>query len=126
MTFTQTEVIFASMNPDRRIAGLTPFCCFPRPKVIEAGFVVSFFLGKVLSHSITGAVALRRGSAARTGGEELTERQLEDAVTPHLTRSRELYFVFKERKNESPMGYRVKDIEASHLSVHPNASDLDP
>ena len=38
-------------------------------------------------------------SSSATGApiEFLSERQLEDAATPHLTRPRVLYFVFKER-----------------------------
>jgi hypothetical protein len=36
------------------------------------------------------------GGSAANKTEFLTERQLENAVTPHLTRPRELYFVFKE------------------------------
>jgi hypothetical protein len=54
----------------------------------------------MLPDSITGTVTLRRGSATNTRAEFLTERELEDAVTPHLTRPRELYLVFKEHAGE--------------------------
>jgi hypothetical protein len=77
-------------------------CVVPCRKVIEPSFIVTFFLGELESHSITDAVALCLCSSTGTGEEFLTERQLEDAATPHLTRPRERYFVFKERAPSRP------------------------
>jgi hypothetical protein len=54
-------------------------------------------LSEVLPHSITGTVTLRSGSATSASTELLTEREIEDAVTPHLTRPRAPFSVFKEQ-----------------------------
>jgi hypothetical protein len=49
-----------------------------------------------LTYTISRNVTLGRGPPTGAGSEFLTERQLEDAATPHLTRPRVLYLVFKE------------------------------
>ncbi len=63
----------------------TPVVAFS--KEIKSGFIISFFEGELLPHTITSAVTLRCRSSAGASKGFLTERQLEDAVTPHLTRA---------------------------------------
>ena len=71
-----------------------------RPKVIEAGFVVALLFGELLPYSIARAVPLRRRASTRTGEEFLTERQLEDAATPHLTRHARALFSFQRARQQ--------------------------
>ena len=61
----------------------------------------SFFAGELLTH-VVACVTLRRGSATGAGEEFLTERQFEDAVTPHLTRPRELIWFSKNTPPSHP------------------------
>jgi len=92
-------LFFKKRNPNEKRRLLNFVCSNStwKDRSLNATFRVFLVTSEVLSHSIASGIALRGRSATRTSAEFLTERQLEDAVTLHLTRPRAPFSVFKER-----------------------------